>query len=105
MPGKTQLPGLRPLADRIHRCRGRAVFRRPRRRRSGTDAVGQDLLLLELRHDRRPLRRIVDDLRGALTSPGATASAGKDVGWSGGGNGSPRARTVSEMLPLASPFI
>src|ERR1700730_8626544 len=96
MPGKTQLPGLRPVADRIHRCRGRAVFHCSERRRSGTDAVGQDLLLLELRHGRRPLWRIVDDLRGALTSPGSTALAGKDAERRIG-NGSPLVRIASEI--------
>ena len=36
------------------------------RRRAGADAVDQDLLFLAIRHGRRPLRRVLDDLRGVL---------------------------------------
>ena len=35
-------------------------------RRAGAHAVGQDLLFLTLRHGRRPLRRVMDGLRGRV---------------------------------------
>ena len=42
------------------------LFGVPGRRRAGADAVDQDLLFPALRHGRRPLRRVMDGLRGAL---------------------------------------
>ena len=43
-------------AERLFACSGR--------RRAGADAVDEDLLFAALRHGRRPLRRVVDGLRG-----------------------------------------
>ena len=49
------------------RGRSRARFYRPLGWRSGADAAHEDLLVAALRHARGPLRRRLDDQRGALT--------------------------------------
>src|SRR2546428_9703521 len=60
-------------ASRALRCRSRRMTMprssgsmRAGRRWAGPDAVDQDLLFLPLRDGRRPLRRVLDGLRGAL---------------------------------------
>ena len=48
---------------------GRSVLRRAGRRRAGSDAPGEDVLVAALRHGDGPLRRGVDGQRGAAGSP------------------------------------
>ena len=66
--GNAELSGLCALADGAERGRGRAAVRRAGRRRAGADADDQDLLFPALRHGRRPLRRVLDGLRDAMSA-------------------------------------
>ena len=57
---RDELSGVRAVARRSLRCRGEAAVRCAERWRPGADAAGQDVLRVELRHGRRPVRRVVD---------------------------------------------
>src|SRR5262249_57139159 len=62
---RPELPGIGALADGGDGGRGRSLLRGARRRRAGDHALDRDILLAALRHDHRPLRRVLDGLRGA----------------------------------------
>ena len=60
--GQLSFQGFRAVAAGFGRCRGRTVVRGLGQRRSGADAFDKNVLHLEIRHGRRPFRRVLDDL-------------------------------------------
>src|SRR5262249_23188415 len=84
------------------RGRGRAAVPRAERRRPGADAIDQDVLLAELRHGRRPLRRVLDGLHATLTGGAACGGRGATLAHRVGARAGQRAESRPLLAAVAA---
>ncbi len=97
LPGPAELRGPCLVDHRARRCRGRPAVQRARRRRPSANAAQQDVLFLALRHGRRSVRSVVDDLRRQVMVSGSRLRQRK-------GGRCDRFSPVPKRSPSSPPF-